>query len=156
MRRGIRQVLVLPEIILNMEHDIRRSEETQDIRKNVQQKAANRREFFEEVLQSWSRTLQKERYNKSASGCRDTERENNMNETSITTELLAQYAQQLYEEEKSSATIEKYIRDVRTFSKYAGSQALTKDLTIAYKRDLPTRGYNGDFGCVWHKVMPLS
>ena len=71
----------------------------------------------------------------------DTERENNMNETSITTELLAQYAQQLYEEEKSSATIQKYIRDVRTFSKYAGSQALTKDLTIAYKRDLPTRGY---------------
>ena len=71
----------------------------------------------------------------------DTERENNMNETYITTELLAQYAQQLYEEEKSSATIEKYIRDVRTFSKYAGSQALTKDLTIAYKRDLPTRGY---------------
>ena len=64
-----------------------------------------------------------------------------MNEISITTELLAQYAQQLYEEEKSSATIEKYIRDVRTFSKYAGSQALTKDLTIAYKRDLPTRGY---------------
>lgn len=83
----------------------------------------------------------KNRYNKSASGCRDTERENNMNETSITTELLAQYAQQLYEEEKSSATIEKYIRDVHTFSKYAGSQALTKELTIAYKRDLPTRGY---------------
>lgn len=79
--------------------------------------------------------MQKERYNKSASGCRDTERENNMNETYITTELLAQYAHKLYEEEKSSATIEKYIRDVRTFSKYAGSQALTKDLTIAYKRD---------------------
>jgi hypothetical protein len=67
MQRGIRQVLVLPEIILNMEYDIRRSEETQDIRKNVQQKAANRREFFEEVLQSWSCTLQKERYNKPAS-----------------------------------------------------------------------------------------
>ena len=62
----------------------------------------------------------------------DAERENNMNETYITTELLAQYAHKLYEEEKSSATIEKYIRDVRTFSKYAGSQALTKDLTIAY------------------------
>lgn len=42
----IRQVLVLPEIILNMEHDIRRSEETQDIRKNVQRKAADRREFL--------------------------------------------------------------------------------------------------------------
>ena len=62
----------------------------------------------------------------------DAERENNMNETYITTELLAQYAHKLYEEEKSSATIQKYIRDVRTFSKYAGSQALTKDLTIAY------------------------
>ena len=64
-----------------------------------------------------------------------------MNETYITTELLAQYARRLYEEEKSSATIEKYIRDVHTFSKYVGSQALTKDMTIAYKRDLPTRGY---------------
>ena len=64
-----------------------------------------------------------------------------MNETYITAELIARYAHELYEEEKSSATIEKYIRDVRTFSKYAGSQALTKDLTIAYKRDLPTRGY---------------
>ena len=62
----IRQVLVLPEIILNTEHDIRRSEKTQDIRKNVQQKAAGRR-VFEKVLQSWSCTLQKERYNKSAS-----------------------------------------------------------------------------------------
>ena len=83
----------------------------------------------------------KKRYNKPASGCRDTERENNMNETYITAELIARYANELYEEEKSSATIEKYIRDVRAFSKYAGSQALTKDLTIAYKRHLPTRGY---------------
>ena len=83
----------------------------------------------------------KKRYNEPASGCRDTERENNMNETYITAELIARYAHELYEEEKSSATIEKYIRDVRTFSKYAGSQALTKDLIIAYKRDLPTRGY---------------
>ena len=32
-----------------------------------------------------------------------------MNETYITTELPAQYARRLYEEEKSSATIEKYI-----------------------------------------------
>jgi len=45
MQRGIRQVLVPPEIILNTEHDIRISEETQDIRKNVQQKAADRRDF---------------------------------------------------------------------------------------------------------------
>lgn len=97
--------------------------------------------FLKKSSKAGHALCRKKRYNKPASGCRDTERENNMNETYITTELLAQYAQQLYEEEKSSATIEKYIRDVRTFSKYAGSQALTKDLTIAYKRDLPTRGY---------------
>ena len=59
MQRGIRQVLVLPEIILNMEHDIRRSKETQDIQKNVQRKAADRRASFEKVLQNWSCTLQK-------------------------------------------------------------------------------------------------
>ena len=82
----------------------------------------------------------KSRYNRAASVW-GAERENAMNETYITTELLAQYARRLYEEEKSSATIEKYIRDVHTFSKYVGSQALTKDMTIAYKRDLPTRGY---------------
>ena len=79
-----------------------------------------------------------------------------MNETYITTELLAQYAQQLYEEEKSSVTIEKYIRDVRTFSKYAGSQALTKDLTIAYKRDLPTRGYQNENVTEQYAVLTVS
>ena len=46
MQRGIRQVLALPEIILNMEHDIRRSEKTQDIRKNVQRKDTDRRCFL--------------------------------------------------------------------------------------------------------------
>ena len=48
----------------------------------------------------------KKRYNEPASGCGDTERENNMNETHITADLIARYAHELYEEEKSSATIE--------------------------------------------------
>ena len=64
-----------------------------------------------------------------------------MTETYITETMIEQYAHKLYEEEKSSATIEKYVRDVSAFSKYAGNQAITKELTIAYKRDLPTKGY---------------
>lgn len=64
-----------------------------------------------------------------------------MKEPCITPELIEQYARQLYEEEKSSATIEKYVRDVHTFAQYAGTRALTKELTIAYKRDLPAHGY---------------
>ena len=64
-----------------------------------------------------------------------------MTEKYITTDLIARYAQELREEEKSIATIEKYVRDVRAFARYAGTQKLTKDLTISYKRELPTRGY---------------
>ncbi len=64
-----------------------------------------------------------------------------MTEPYITETMIEQYARKLYEEEKSSATIEKYVRDVRVFSKYAGNQAITKELTIAYKRDLPSKGY---------------
>ena len=69
------------------------------------------------------------------------ERESNMEETNITETMIEQFAHKLYEEEKSGATIEKYVRDVHTFVRYAGARELTKSLTIAYKRDLPTHGY---------------
>ena len=82
----------------------------------------------------------KNRYNRAAPRC-GAESENTMKEPCITAELIKQYARRLYEEEKSGATIEKYVRDVRTFAQYAGAQALTKQLTIAYKRDLPAHGY---------------
>ncbi len=59
----------------------------------------------------------------------------------ITEGLIARYARRLHEEEKSGVTIEKYVRDVRTFARYAGTRALTKELTVAYKRDLPAHGY---------------
>lgn len=64
-----------------------------------------------------------------------------MEETNITETMIEQFAHKLYEEEKSGATIEKYVRDVHTFVRYAGARELTKSLTIAYKRDLPTHGY---------------
>ena len=59
----------------------------------------------------------------------------------ITTELIVRYAEKLHEDEKSSATIEKYVRDVKIFAWYAGVQALTKELTISYKHELAVRGY---------------
>lgn len=64
-----------------------------------------------------------------------------MTGTDITAALLAQFAQKLYMEEKSRATIEKYVRDVKSFASYAGTQELSKNLSIAYKRELQRRGY---------------
>lgn len=47
----------------------------------------------------------------------------------------------LLEEEKSGATVEKYLRDVRTFFAFAGNWELSKELVIAYKKNLIEKGY---------------
>lgn len=54
----------------------------------------------------------------------------------ITEELLSQYQKHLYEEEKTTATIKKYICDLRKLSEYASGQEITKELMIGYKEDL--------------------
>ena len=54
----------------------------------------------------------------------------------ITDELLLQYQKHLYEEEKTTATIKKYICDLRKLSDYASRQEITKELMIGYKEDL--------------------
>ena len=54
----------------------------------------------------------------------------------ITEELLNQYSQYLYEEEKSSATRKKYLSDLRKLMKYADGRGLTKELMIQYKEFL--------------------
>ncbi len=64
-----------------------------------------------------------------------------MEQRKITEELIESYCQYLIRDEKSDATIEKYLRDVRTFAQYMGTHELTKELTISYKCELPTRGY---------------
>ena len=43
-----------------------------------------------------------------------------MGERIITEEIIQSFHQYLVQEEKSTATIEKYLRDVRTFSTYIG------------------------------------
>ena len=64
-----------------------------------------------------------------------------MKEIRLTELLAAQYAYHLREEEKSRITIEKYLRDVRGFARYLGSQYITKDAVIAYKQQLLNQGY---------------
>lgn len=59
----------------------------------------------------------------------------------ITEDELERYAQSLYAEEKSRVTVEKYVHDVRYFARYAGGRPITKELTLAYKRELREHGY---------------
>ena len=47
----------------------------------------------------------------------------------------------LQEEERSENTIEKYLRDVRSFRNWNGGQQVTKERVITYKRHLAELGY---------------
>ena len=54
----------------------------------------------------------------------------------ITHPLLSAFHQHLRDSERSSATIEKYLRDVTAFSLYIGDSAITKESLIDYKQHL--------------------
>lgn len=54
----------------------------------------------------------------------------------ITEKHLTAYQEHLYEEEKSPATIQKYMCDLRKLSAYLGTQEITKKKMIAYKEML--------------------
>ena len=54
---------------------------------------------------------------------------------------LEEFRRHLTEDEKSAYTVEKYLRDIRTFQSYAGNNDLTKDLIIEYKQHLLNIGY---------------
>lgn len=51
------------------------------------------------------------------------------------------FHQQLISEEKSPATIEKYVRDASTFCRFLGNRELAKELVMDYKHSLLTAGY---------------
>lgn len=59
-----------------------------------------------------------------------------MKERILTADIIEKYEKDLILQEKSTATIEKYIRDVKAFSIYANSKAITKETVIAYKNHL--------------------
>lgn len=64
-----------------------------------------------------------------------------MNTRFLTETIVEEFYQYLVLEEKSTATLEKYLRDVRAFFVYAGQQNVTKELMMAYKNGLIEKGY---------------
>ena len=59
----------------------------------------------------------------------------------ITAKTLEQFKQHLLEEEKSAATVEKYLRDTAAFAAFVAEREVTKELAIAYKQKLIDDGY---------------
>ena len=64
-----------------------------------------------------------------------------MDELIITKERIDEFRNYLRLEEKSENTIEKYMRDIKAFWQYAGTQVVTKELAIAYKENLLSDEY---------------
>jgi len=58
----------------------------------------------------------------------------------ITAEMIGAYIAYLRDEEKSQATIEKYMRDLRKLARFIGEQNVTKSLVVAYKNALLDSG----------------
>lgn len=53
---------------------------------------------------------------------------------------LMDFEKELYEDEKSPATVEKYLRDLRNFATFVNQRTIDKGLVLAYKAELG-RGY---------------
>ena len=64
-----------------------------------------------------------------------------MEDQIINREALGKFARRLRERERSSGTIEKYLRDVRAFSAWLGNEEVSREKTAAWRDDLLGRGY---------------
>lgn len=64
-----------------------------------------------------------------------------MIEISITEELIRRFMMKLTVDEKSDATKEKYLRDIRAFAAFCGDNGPDKETVIAYKQKLIEDGY---------------
>jgi len=64
-----------------------------------------------------------------------------MEKTIITRVEIERFAAAMIQTEKSIATREKYMRDVRAFASFCGERPVTKELVIAYKEDCRKREY---------------
>ncbi len=59
----------------------------------------------------------------------------------LSKENIKEFAKYLCSEEKSAATQEKYLRDVQGFFTYANGGEITKELVVAWKKELIEHGY---------------
>ncbi len=64
-----------------------------------------------------------------------------MAERILSPQHLAAFRENLIREEKSAATVEKYLRDAGAFLAYSVGHSITKEHTVAYKRSLQEQGY---------------
>ena len=59
----------------------------------------------------------------------------------LTAEILDKFRNFLFTEEKSDATIEKYMRDITAFAKFTGENEVSKEMAIAFKQKLIEEKY---------------
>lgn len=59
----------------------------------------------------------------------------------LTNKVIIAFQRHLIGEEKSAATVEKYLRDVRAFFAFAGKSTVEKELVMGYKNRLMEKGY---------------
>lgn len=64
-----------------------------------------------------------------------------MNEKKLTENQIELFHQYLIREEKSAATVEKYLRDIRAFFAFVRGQCVTKEIVIEYKKHLQNANY---------------
>lgn len=64
-----------------------------------------------------------------------------MNHSTITEQTMCAYEKHLQLEEKSTATIQKYIRDVNAFRSFIGGEEISKESVIRFKQYLLQSGY---------------
>lgn len=64
-----------------------------------------------------------------------------MAERKLSPRHLVSFREYLIREEKSTATIEKYLRDTNGFLEYAADREITKELAVAYKAELQKKNY---------------
>jgi len=64
-----------------------------------------------------------------------------MAERKLVPQHLISFREYLIREEKSPATVEKYLRDTRAFMEYADGRIITKELAVAYKNELQEKEY---------------
>ena len=55
--------------------------------------------------------------------------------------VLSEFQEKLITQEKSTATVEKYLRDVRALTRFADGRELTKEIVLHFKAWLLERGY---------------
>ncbi len=54
----------------------------------------------------------------------------------LTKKHIADFNDHLIAEEKSEATVEKYLRDVRAFSQWLGDEKICKQKVLDYKKEI--------------------